>query len=161
MKPIYVVILVVVIAAAAFWGGVTYQKSKTPSFAGARAGANGGYGRRFGSSGAGGGFGGASGASGMMPVSGQIVSNGNNTITVKLSDGSSKIVDLTSKTKINKTTQGTVSDLTTGQQVTAFGSTNSDGSITAQAVNLGNSMFRIRTGGPGGSQSGQSSSNGQ
>jgi len=146
MKPIYIVILVVVVAAAAFWGGVTYEKSKTPSFAG------GGAGGRFG-----GRFGGAGGTSGMMPVSGQIVSTGNSTITVKLPNGSSKIVDLSSQTKINKSTQGSVSDLTSGQQVTAFGSANSDGSITAQAVNVGNGMFRMRAGGQGGgSQSGQS-----
>jgi len=151
MKPIYVVIIVIVVAAAAFYGGLTYEKGKVASsFAGAGGGAGGRFGGRFG--------GGAGGASGMTPVSGQIVGSGNNTITVKLSDGSSKIVDLTSQTKINKTTQGTASDLTTGQQVTAFGSSNSDGSITAQAVSVGNGMFRMRTGGRGGgSQSGQPS----
>jgi hypothetical protein len=157
IKPIYVIIVVIIVAAAAFWGGITYQKSKVSSFAGA--GAGGRFGGRFG--GGQGGFqgsgaGGAGGASGMMPVNGQIVSTSSNAITVKLSDGSSKIVDLSSQTKINKTTQGTVSDLTTGQQVTAFGSANSDGSITAQAVNVGNGMFRMRSGGQGGaSQSGK------
>jgi len=149
MKPLYVVIIVVVVAAAAFWGGMTYEKSKAAaSYAGA--GAGGRFGGRFG-----GGAGGPGGASGMMPVSGKITASGNNTITVQLSDGSSKIVDLTSQTKINKSSQGSVSDLTTGQNVTAFGSANSDGSVTAQAVNVGNGMFRMRTGGPGGGGSGQ------
>ena len=86
----------------------------------------------------------------MAPVRGQIVSSGDNTITVKLSDGSSKIVDLTSQTKINKATTGSVSDLKTGTTVTAIGTTNSDGSVTAQDVTIGNGMFRIRTGNAGG-----------
>ena len=154
MKPIYVVILVVVVAATAFWGGMTYEKSKTPSFA--RAGAGGRFGGGFG--GGQGGFGGGNGQR-MTPINGQIVSSGNNTITVKMSDGSSKIIDLTSQTTINKTTKASTSDLTTGQQVTAFGLTNSDGSITAQAVNVGNGMFRIRTGGQGGAR--QSTTSGQ
>lgn len=147
MKPLYVVIIVVIVAAAGFWGGMTYEKSKAASFAGAGAGGNARYGGRFG--------GGAGGASAMMPVNGKITASGNNSITVQLSDGSSKIVDLTSTTKINKSSTGSVSDLTTGQNVTAFGAANSDGSITAQAVNVGNGMFRMRTGGPGGGAAGQ------
>ena len=147
IKPMYVIILVIVFAAAGFYGGVTYQKSKASSYAGA--GAAGGYGRRFGGQGGAGGAGGPGGASGMKPISGQIVSSGNNTITVKLSDGSSKIVDITGQTAINKSTKGSASDLTSGQQVTAFGSANSDGSITAQAINVGSGMFRMRPSGQG------------
>lgn len=145
MKPVYVLIVAVVVAAIAFWGGMTYEKSKTPSFAGV--GAGGRFGGRFAGGGAQGGFGGSAGGQRMTPINGQIVSSGNNSITVKLSDGSSKIVDLTGQTMINKSSKGTASDLTTGQQVTAFGSTNSDGSVTAQAVNVGNGMMRIRQGG--------------
>jgi hypothetical protein len=154
MKLMYVLIIVIVVAAVAFYGGLTYEKGKmASSFA---AGAGGRFGSRFG--GGQGGYAGG-GASGMMrPISGQIVSTSSNAITVKLSDGSSKIVDISSQTKINKTTKGTASDLTTGQQVTTFGTANSDGSITAQAVNVGNGMMmRMRSGGQGGaSQSGKS-----
>src|ERR1700722_3582378 len=111
IKPMYVIIIVIVVAAAAFYGGLTYEKGKV---AASFAGAGGRFGGRFGGQGgyAGGGAGGSGGASGMMkPISGQIVSTSSNAITVKLSDGSSKIVDLSSQTKINKTTQGTASDL--------------------------------------------------
>jgi hypothetical protein len=136
IKPLYVVILIIVFAGAGFYGGMLYQKNQAQaSFANGGSGAGGRFGGRFGRGG---------GANGMMPVSGQIVSSSNNTITVKLSNGNSKIVDLSSQTKINKSTQGSVSDLTTGQQVTAFGSANSDGSITAQAVNVGNGMMMFR-----------------
>ena len=146
IKAVYVLILVIVFAAAGFYGGVTYEKSHRPSFAGGRFGGQGFGGGQGGSQG-----GGAGTAQRMTPINGQIVSQGNNSITVKLSDGSSKIVDLTSQTMINKSTKGSTTDLTSGQQVTAFGSTNSDGSITAQAVNVGNGMFRMR---PGGSKGG-------
>src|SRR5581483_9474994 len=142
IKSVYVIILVIVFAAAGFYGGMTYQKSRRPSFAVGANGAvgnvafNGAGGGRFGNRG----MGFQGGASAMRPISGQIVSSGNNTITVKLSDGSSKIVDISGSTMINKSTKGSSSDLTSGQQVTAFGTTNSDGSVTAQAVNVGNGM---------------------
>lgn len=148
MKPIYVIILVVVFAAAGFYGGTVYQKSQAQN----SAGAGGQYGsRRFGA-----GAGGGAGASGMTPVSGKIVSTGSGSITVQLSDGSSKIIDLTGQTAINKSTKGSTSDLTTGTRVTALGTTNSDGSVTAQMVNIGNGMFRMRPQG-GGSQTAQPS----
>ncbi|HSX09550.1 MAG TPA: hypothetical protein VLF93_05320 [Candidatus Saccharimonadales bacterium] len=150
IKAVYVIILVIVFAAAGFYGGMTYQKSQRLNFAvganGGNAAFNGAGGGRFGNRG----MGFQGGASAMRPISGQIVSSGNNTITVKLSDGSSKIVDISNSTMINKSTKGSSSDLTSGQQVTAFGTTNSDGSITAQAVNVGNGnngMFRMRQGG--------------
>ena len=140
MKPMYVIILVIVFAAVGFYGGVSYQMSKVPSSAGSTA--DGRFGGR--------GFRG--GASGMKPVNGQIVSQSNNAITVKLSDGTSKLVDLTSQTMINISSKGSITDLISGQRVTAFGTTNSDGSITAQAVNIGSGMFRAH---PNGSQGGQ------
>jgi hypothetical protein len=146
IKPIYVLIIVIIVAAGAFYGGVFYQKNQRPSFAG---GAGSFAGRRFGSGGAGGfqggqGVAGANGAPAMMPVRGQIVSTGNDSITVKMQDGSSKIVNLTGQTKINKTTSGAVSDLKSGTTVTAIGTSNSDGSVTAQDVMIGNGgvMFR-------------------
>lgn len=136
MKPIkflYVLILVIIVAAAGFYGGMWYQKNQTQaSFA---RGADGQFGfRRF-------------GGNGMMPVRGQVVNTGNNSVTVKLNDGSSKIVDLTAQTTINKTTTGSASDLKSGQEVTAIGMSNSDGSITAQTVLVGNGMMMFRRGG--------------
>jgi len=148
VKPLYVLIAVIVFAAAGFYGGMMYQKSQSrASFA---SGANGQFARRFGQGGAGG-FGG--GANGMMPVRGQVVSSDNNSVTVKLTDGSSKIVNLTGSTTISKTTTGSSSDLKSGETVTAIGTTNSDGSITAQTVLIGNGNMMFRRPG-GGSQGG-------
>ena len=123
-----------------FFGGMQYQKSQRPSgFAqfGNGAGARGG-------SGPGGGrFRNGNGAAGT------ILSVDNNSITVKLNDGSSKIVLLTSGTTINKAATATVSDLAVGTTVAAFGTTNSDGSITATNVQI-NPLMR-GPGGPSGS----------
>jgi hypothetical protein len=66
-------------------------------------------------------------------------------MTVKLADGSSKIVLLTASTSFNKATAATAADLTVGQTVAAFGTTNTDGSITASNVQI-NPVMR----GPGG-----------
>lgn len=85
----------------------------------------------------GGRFGGANG----MVVRGQIISSDSNSITVKLPDGSTKIIILSSSTMIGKTTTGSTTDLTNGATITAIGSTNSDGSITAQNVQIGNGMM--------------------
>ena len=84
----------------------------------------------------------------MQPVRGQIISADNNSITVKMQDGSSKIVAISDKTTINKSTQGSKTDLTNGQEVTAFGTKNSDGSITAQIVSLGTGIGMMRGGQP-------------
>jgi hypothetical protein len=53
-----------------------------------------------------------------------------------LPDGSTKIVLLSDTTTVNKATTGTLSDLTKGQQVAVFGQENSDGSVTAQTVQI-------------------------
>ncbi|HWY78858.1 MAG TPA: hypothetical protein VNW29_00715 [Candidatus Sulfotelmatobacter sp.] len=132
MKPIklmYVVILVIVFAAAGFYGGMMYQKTK---LAGVAIGRFGGAGRGLGS------------ASGMIPVRGQIVGQEVGSITLKLQDGSSKIINLTAQTRINKATTGSVSDLKSGINITALGVTNSDGSVTADNVTIGNGLFRFR-----------------
>ncbi|OIO07392.1 hypothetical protein CO115_00755 [Candidatus Falkowbacteria bacterium CG_4_9_14_3_um_filter_36_9] len=51
-------------------------------------------------------------------------------------DGGSKIVFLSDSTSIGKTTDGTVADLEAGKQVTINGKDNSDGSVTAQSIQI-------------------------
>lgn len=57
-------------------------------------------------------------------------------ITVKLQDGSSKIILITDKTVINKAAEATKDDLKGGEKVAVFGEINSDGSVTAQNIQL-------------------------
>lgn len=125
---IIVALLLVIIGGGAFFAGMKYQQSKSP-----RA-----FGQRFDSQGAnrqGGQFPGG-GRSGLRPVNGEIIGQDEKSITVKLTDGSSKIVLLSDKTTINKAAEATKSDLKTGEKVAVFGQENSDGSVTAQSVQI-------------------------
>ncbi len=134
------VIVVVIVATAAFFAGMKYQQSQTSNAVGgqfAQGGSRFGQGGQMGTRRAGG-FGGA--------TVGQVVSIDASSITLKLQDGSSKIVDLTSSTTYSKTDTATASDIKTNDRIAAIGTTNSDGSITAQNIQL-NPMFRN---GPGG-----------
>jgi len=93
--------------------------------------------------------------SGMQPVSGEITAVDGTSITVKTMDGSSKIILVSSATTVNKTTEGTVSDLKTGEKVMVIGTSGNDGTVTASMISLGNRGF----GGPGGAGNGQEPKN--
>ena len=143
-----VIAVAVVVGGGAFFGGMKYAESKSPRNRVSQAdfqnlqnlspeerqqrlhelGANAGAGFR------GGAGGGQRGGSGF--TAGEIISKDDKSITVKLSDGGSKIVFLSDSTTVSKTTDGTKSDLEIGKQVTVNGSANSDGSVTAQSIQL-------------------------
>ena len=53
-----------------------------------------------------------------------------------MQDGSSKIVFYSESTKIQKTADGTGANLAIDQEVTASGAANSDGSLTAQTIQV-------------------------
>lgn len=59
-----------------------------------------------------------------------------NSLTIKLQDGSSKIVILSDKTAYVKSDKASKTDLKAGETVAVFGTDNSDGSVTAQNVQL-------------------------
>ncbi|MFH1162412.1 MAG: DUF5666 domain-containing protein [Candidatus Jorgensenbacteria bacterium] len=135
MKKIIVLAIVgvVVIGGVSFYGGMRYGKSSAQPAQGMG---------RFGNLPAGqqrtdqrGAFAGGGG------TSGEIVSADNQSITLKLREGSSKIVFFSSSTKIMKSTDGARSDLTSGVQVVVSGTANPDGSITAQTIQLRTGML--------------------
>src|SRR5882724_11228048 len=128
-KNITLVVGAIVIAGLSFYGGIAYGKngsgqtaSLQGNFRGLGQGAAGAGGQRNGQNG---GF-----------TGGEILSKDNNSITVQLRDGSSKIVLVSSSTQVMKAAQGSLADLATGAQVTVMGSANADGSITAQTVQI-------------------------
>lgn len=130
-STIITIILLIVVAGASFYGGTIYQQSKSRSSFSqfAQGGAGQGSSRTGRGNFAGGGA-----------TVGDIVAMDANSITVKLQDGSSKIVNLSDSTAYTKTDSGSKMDLKTGIRVAAFGTSNSDGSITAQTVQLNPAM---------------------
>ncbi len=118
------VVLLVIGLAAGFFAGMQYQKSQRSQFLQAN-GQAGNFQRRLG------------GQNGnIRPVAGEIISSDDKSITVKMQDGSSKIVLLSGSTAITEATSAGKQALQTGKQVVVFGNQNSDGSVTAQNIQL-------------------------
>lgn len=69
-------------------------------------------------------------------LSGEVISKDDKSVTIKLSDGGSKIVFFSATASIGKTTEGTAADLEVGKEITINGSANSDGSVTAQSIQI-------------------------
>lgn len=127
------IIVALIVGAAAFYGGMQYQQRQRSNFAGNRQLVMGGPNRQ-------GGIIRNGNFQGVRPVAGEIISQDDKSITVKMQDGSTKIVVLSDQTTINKASEGTKDDLKTGEQITAFGTENSDGSITAQNISIGGAI---------------------
>jgi hypothetical protein len=70
-------------------------------------------------------------------VIGSIIAVDATSITVKTSDGSTKIVFVGSSATISLATTGSASDLKTGENVVVSGTTNTDGTVTANSIRLG------------------------
>lgn len=119
---VIMIVVAVLVGAVAFYGGTLYQKSQR----GAGFGANGT--RRFGA--------GAQGANGGQVVRGEVLSNDGKTVTVKLQDGSTKLVLVSNTTMITEATKATESAVSQGKQVMVFGTSNPDGSVGAQNIQL-------------------------
>jgi hypothetical protein len=123
-------VALVIVSGASFWGGMTYAANKS-SQAGQTA-------SRFGQSGARGGRLGGGGN-----AFGTIVAKDATSITVQLTTGTSttagsgsKIVLYDTSTQIGKMVAGSAGDLTVGENVSVSGTANSDGSITAQSIQI-------------------------
>jgi hypothetical protein len=121
----------VLILVIGFFGGMKYGESKAPqsgisAYSGSQQAGGFGMMRRNGG--------------GMMQngnfAGGQVISKDDKSITVQLRDGSSKIVFVSGTTEVMKSVTGSSSDLAVGEQVTVNGTANSDGSITAQTVQI-------------------------
>jgi hypothetical protein len=112
-----------------FFAGMKYQQIK-------RAGAFGNFAGGQGQRGTNGTQNGRAIGNGFRPVNGNILSIDDKGITVKLNDGSSKIILISDTTSINNVQAATKTDLKTGQTVMVVGQTNSDGSVSAQNIQI-------------------------
>ena len=118
---IWGLVIVLVVGGLSFYGGMKYDQSKSPTLAN-RTSQNG---QRMGAGRNGAGF-----------VGGEILSKDDKSITIKLKDGGSKIAFFASSTVVAKNVNGSISDVSVGNQVTISGVTNSDGSVSAQMIQV-------------------------
>lgn len=125
------VIVIILVSAGSFYGGMLYGKSQNPAAARMAQFRNGG---QLGPGGTGNGTVRVGQNDGF--TSGEIISKDDKSITVKLENGGSKIIFFSDSTTVGKFTQGTAADLAIGQTVSANGTANSDGSITATQIQI-------------------------
>jgi len=142
MKKILPIILVVIIivGVGVFYGGMKYGQSKTSS--------SNPFGQNFQNltpeqrqqllqGNVGGNLQrGAERGDGANFLSGEVISKDQQSLTIKMPDGSSKIIFFSDSTKVSKTIDGATSDIETGKQIMVSGSQNSDGSYTAQTIQI-------------------------
>ncbi len=130
-------VVAVIVGALSFYGGVTYQKSKQPSFTRGQfmsdSNRTGNQNPRT-----------AGGAQYGRPINGQITSLDNTTLTVKSQDGSSKTVIFSDSTVVNQTQTASVSDLAIGDQVMVIGQQDTSGTVTAQTISIGGGFSQFQ-----------------
>lgn len=136
-----VVIVSLIFAGVGFFGGMQFQKSKSNTRGGNFMMTGG---QRGGGQGAGQGGNRMMGQAGFRPTIGEIISKDDKSITVKMEDGSSKIVLISDTTQINKTDPGSKNDLSVGTKVGVFGADNS-GTVTAQNIQINPQQMRMAT----------------
>jgi len=129
-----IILIATIIGAVAFYAGMKYVQSKTPQGRlylspeerqkrlqelGLNAGAR---------------FRGNINSNGL--ITGEIIAKDDKSLTIKLKDDGSKIVFISSSTEITKAVKGSLNDLEIGRNIIINGTTNPDGSITAQMIQL-------------------------
>lgn len=86
------------------------------------------------------GAGGIGGMGGGNIITGSIIAADDTSVTVKTSDGGTKIILTSASTSITKTTAGSLSDLVVGENVLISGTTNADNTVTASSIVLGSNL---------------------
>jgi hypothetical protein len=76
-------------------------------------------------------------------LSGEVISKDEKSLTLKLPDGSTKIIFFSASTQISKATEGTIDDIEIGKQIIVSGSQNSDGSYTAKTIQLSPHVIKL------------------
>ncbi len=126
-----------IVGSAGFYGGISYAKSHpaTQAIGGNRSGFTGG------------GFRNANGrnSAGANFISGDVINKTDSTLTVQMRTGGSKIILISNTTPVNKMASGTLSDVVVGTGVSINGATNSDGTVTAEQIQIRPAGFASTT----------------
>lgn len=121
-------VAILVIGGGAFYGGMAYAKSMNSQRMMGQGLRN--SGGRF--------------MAGTNFISGDIISKDNQSVTVKMRDGSSRIIFYSGTTEVGKFVSGTIDDVAVGKTVMVNGKTNTDGSITAQSIQIRPAMPSVQ-----------------
>lgn len=73
-------------------------------------------------------------------ISGEVIEKDEQSLTLKTSDGGSRIIFFSDQTEINKFADGTIGDVEKGKTISIRGQKNQDNSITAQSIQIGSPM---------------------
>lgn len=140
-KLILFIVLIIIVAGGAFYGGMKYNQSKSglsdfsrqdfqnmspeerQQLFQANAGRAGGNFQRSAGRGVGPGF-----------LSGEVIAKDEQSLTVEMPDGGSRIVFFSDSTEILRTIEGTIDDIEIGNQIMINGEQNSDESYTAKTI---------------------------
>ncbi len=145
MKKIFLVFaIIIIIGVGCFYGGMKYGQSKDSA---AFKGGNGNLTnlsaeerqarmQQFGANSIGNLRGAGTRTNGDGFVGGEIISKDDKSLTIKMADGSTKIVLFSSSIQITKSVSGIIDDLKIGENIQVNGTANQDGSITAQSIQL-------------------------
>ncbi len=121
------IVSIIIVGGGSFFGGMQFQKSQKTSNSsfGNFQRQGGGIGTGMTRRNNGGGF-----------SNGTILSMDDKSITLKLRNGGSQIIFFGDSTSILKSDTGAKSDLAVDQNITVTGKTNSDGSVTANSIQI-------------------------
>jgi len=131
---ILAIIVVGIISGGAFYGGMKYGQSKSTFSLKAFQNLSPEQRQQLFQGNMGGNLQGGSRATGANFLQGEVIDKDDKSVTIKLPDGSSKIVFFSDSTKISKTVDGTINDVEIGKQIMVNGKQNSDGSYTVQTI---------------------------
>jgi len=126
-KTILFLIILIIIGGGSFWGGMKYQQNKISSQRTSFQNLSPEQRQQFVQ---------RAGRAGANFLSGEVINKDEKSLTLKLPDGSTKIVFFSGSTQISKATEGTIDDIEIGKQIMVSGDQNSDGSLTAKTIQL-------------------------
>jgi len=139
-KLLLIIIAIIIVGGGAFYGGMKYGQNKSPLSDFSRQnfqdlspeqrqqlfqGNVGGNLQKGVGKEAGSGF-----------LKGEVINKDEQSLTLKIVDGSSMIIFFSGSTEISKIAEGSINDIEVGKQITVTGEQNSDGSYTAEAIQL-------------------------